>query len=115
LASFAEDVLGYARLGNLWIIFMITLVNGIAEELFFRGALFAAIGVRLPVLISTVLYALATVASGNPVLVFAAVVLGTVVALQRRASGGILAPILTHITWSLSMLFVLPPIFTSGM
>jgi uncharacterized protein len=111
LARLAEDVLGYARLGNLWIIFMITLVNGIAEELFFRGALFAAVGAWHPVLISTVLYALATIAGGNPVLVFAAVVLGTVVALQRRASGGVLAPILTHITWSLSMLFVLPPIF----
>jgi uncharacterized protein len=114
LARLAEDVLGYARLGNLWIIFMITLVNGIAEEFFFRGALYAAIGVWHPVLICTVLYALATIAGGNPVLVFAAVVLGTVVALQRRASGGILAPILTHITWSLSMLFVLPPIFASA-
>jgi uncharacterized protein len=113
LAGFTEDVLGYARLGNLWIIFMITLVNGIAEELFFRGALFAAIGAWHPVLISTILYALATIAGGNPVLVFAAVVLGTVVALQRRASGGVLAPILTHITWSLSMLFVLPPIFAA--
>jgi uncharacterized protein len=59
-------------------------------------------------LISTVLYVLATVAGGNHVLVFAAAVLGAVVALERRASGGILAPILTHITWSLSMLFVLP-------
>jgi membrane protease YdiL (CAAX protease family) len=114
LANLAEDVLGYARLGNLWIIFMITLVNGIAEELFFRGALFAAIGLWHPVLTSTVLYALATIAGGNPVLVFAAVVLGTVVALQRRASGGILAPILTHITWSLSMLLVLPPIFAGA-
>jgi uncharacterized protein len=114
LASLAEDVLGYARLGNLWIIFMITLVNGIAEELFFRGALFAAIGAWHPVLISTALYALATVAGGNPVLVFAAVILGAVVALERRASGGILAPILTHITWSLSMLFVLPPIFAGA-
>ncbi len=114
LARLAEDVLGYARLGNLWIIFMITLVNGIAEECFFRGALYAAIGVWHPVLISTVLYALATIAGGNPVLVFAAVVLGAVVALQRRASGGILAPILTHITWSLGMLFVLPPIFASA-
>jgi CAAX protease family protein len=110
-ARLAEDVLGYARLGNLWIIFMITLVNGIAEEFFFLGALFAAIGAWHPVLISTLLYALATIAGGNPVLVFAAVVLGTVVALQRRASGGILAPVLTHVTWSLSMLFVLPPIF----
>jgi membrane protease YdiL (CAAX protease family) len=63
------------------------------------------------VLISTALYALATVAGGNPVLVFAAALLGTVVGLERRASGGILAPILTHITWSLSMLLVLPPIF----
>jgi CAAX protease family protein len=42
------------------------------------------------------------------------VVLGSVVALQRRASGGILAPILTHITWSLSMLVVLPPIFAAA-
>jgi CAAX protease family protein len=114
LASLTEDVLGYARLGNLWIIVVITLVNGVAEELFFRGALFAAIGVWHPVLISTTLYALATVAGGNPVLVFAAVVVGTVVALERRASGGILAPILTHITWSLSMLFVLPPIFAGA-
>jgi uncharacterized protein len=62
-------------------------------------------------LISTVLYASTTIAGGNPLLVFTAAVLGTVVALQRRASGGILAPILTHITWSLTMLFVLPPVF----
>ena len=114
LARLAEDVLGYARLGNLWIIFVITLVNGIAEELFFRGALFAAIGAWHPVLISTVLYAFATIAGGNPVLVFSAVVLGTAVGLQRRASGGVLAPILTHITWSLSLLFVLPPIFAGA-
>ena len=65
-------------------------------------------------LISTILYVLTTVAGGNPVLVFAAAVLGTVVALERRASGGILAPILTHITWSLSMLFVLPPLFAAA-
>jgi len=114
LASLAEDVLGYARAGNLRIILLITLVNGVTEELFFRGALFAAIGVRFPVLISTIIYSLATVAGGNPVLVFAAAMLGTVVALQRRAGGGVLAPILTHITWSLTMLLVLPPIFANA-
>jgi uncharacterized protein len=90
---------------------VITLVNGITEELFFRGALFAAIGLRYPVLISTIIYSLTTIAGGNPVLVFAAAVLGTVVGLQRRAGGGVLAPILTHITWSLVMLLALPPIF----
>ncbi len=111
LAGFTEDVLGYARLGNIVLVAVITVVNGIAEELFFRGALFAAIGIRHPVLISTILYALATVAGGNPVLVFAAAVLGTVCGLQRRAGGGVLAPILTHLTWSLTMLFLLPLIF----
>ena len=111
LVRLTEDVLGYARLGNLWIIVLIALINGVAEELFFRGALFAAIGVGHAVLVSTVIYASTTIAGGNPLLVFAAAVLGTVVALQRRASGGILAPILTHLTWSLTMLFVLPPLF----
>ena len=111
LASLTEDVIGYARANNLWLVFVILIVNGIAEELFFRGALFAAIGIRHPVLISTVIYCLATVPGGNPVLVFAAAVLGTVVGLQRRAGGGVLAPILTHLTWSSAMLFALPPLF----
>lgn len=114
LASLTEDVIGYARAGNLVLVFMITLVNGIAEELFFRGALFAAIGVKHPVLISTIAYTLATVAGGNLVLVFAAAILGTVVGLQRRAGGGVLAPILTHITWSTVMLFALPPLFAGA-
>ncbi|HEY5822286.1 MAG TPA: lysostaphin resistance A-like protein [Propionibacteriaceae bacterium] len=111
LAGYTEEVLGYARQGYLPLVFVITLVNGLAEELFFRGALFAAIGVRHPVLISTIIYTLATVAGGNPMLVLAAALLGAVVGLQRRAGGGILAPALTHITWSTTMLFVLPPIF----
>ena len=84
LASLTEDVLGYARFGNLALVTVILVVNGLAEEFFFRGALFAAIGVQHPVLISTILYALATVAGGNPVLVFAAAVLGAVTGLQRR-------------------------------
>ena len=111
LAGFTNDVLGYAKAGSLWLVAVVTFVNGVAEELFFRGALFAAIGVRRPVLISTVLYALATLAGGNPVLVFAAAILGLVTGLQRRASGGVFAPILTHVTWSMTMLLVLPLIF----
>lgn len=114
LAGLANDVLGYARVGILPVVALITLVNGVAEELFFRGALFAAIGQKHPVLISTVFYAAATVAGGNLVLVFAAALLGAVTGLQRRAAGGVLAPILTHITWSMTMLFVLPPLFAGA-
>jgi membrane protease YdiL (CAAX protease family) len=62
-------------------------------------------------LISTVLYTVATLASGNPMLGFAAIILGIVCALERRASGGVLAPVLTHLVWGLIMVLALPPLF----
>ncbi|MDN4173243.1 CPBP family intramembrane metalloprotease [Nocardioides sp. SOB77] len=104
-----SSVLDYADQGSLPLLVLITAVNGIAEELFFRGAAYAAIPHR-PVLWTTIAYVVATAATGNVMLAFAAILLGVVVGLERRASGGILAPILTHCTWSVSMLLVLPPI-----
>ncbi|NYE36485.1 hypothetical protein F4692_001618 [Nocardioides cavernae] len=110
LADYVSSVLAYADEGSLAVLAVITFVNGIAEELFFRGAMYAAIP-RYPVLWTSLAYVVATLATGNVMLGFAAIVLGAVCGLERRASGGVLAPILTHITWSLSMLFVLPLIF----
>ena len=103
-------IIDYADQGSLPLLAVITAVNGVAEELFFRGAAYAAI-TRHPVLWTTVAYAVATLATGNVMLSFAAVLLGFVVGLERRASGGILAPILTHCTWSLTMLVALPLVF----
>lgn len=110
LATYVSSVLEYADQGSLAALAVITLLNGIAEELFFRGAMYAAIP-RHPVLWTTIAYVVATLATGNVMLAFAAILLGAVCGLERRASGGVLAPILTHITWSLSMLFVLPLLF----
>lgn len=107
LGDQVSSVLDYADQGSLSLLVAITLVNGVAEELFFRGAAYAAIP-RHPVLWTSVAYPLATLASGNLMLSFAAVLLGVVVGLERRASGGILAPVLTHVTWSLAMLLILP-------
>ncbi len=114
LRRLTEDVLAFAREGSLPLIILVTLMNGVAEEIFFRGALFAAIGVWHPVAISTAIYGLATLATGNAMLVFAAILLGLLLGLQRRATGGILGPILTHCTWSLTMLLVLPPVFAAA-
>jgi membrane protease YdiL (CAAX protease family) len=107
-------VLEYANYGSLWLVVVITLVNGVAEELFFRGALYTALGGFHPVVVSTVLYIGATLASGNPMLGFAAILLGTVCALERRATGGVLAPVLTHLIWGLVMVLGLPPMFTGN-
>jgi membrane protease YdiL (CAAX protease family) len=105
------DVLDHASAGSLPLVAAVTIVNGIAEEIFFRGALFAAIARRHAVLMSSVAYVVATTATGNLMLVFAALLLSPLLGLQRRSTGGVLAPILTHITWSTVMLLVLPPIF----
>jgi len=113
LRQFVQHVLDHAQQGNLALVCVVALLNGAAEEVFFRGALFAAIGRKHPIAISVVVYALVTVATANPMLVFAAVVMGTLFALQRRASGGILAPMLTHLTWSAVMLFALPAVIGS--
>jgi uncharacterized protein len=109
--DYIVKVLEYTDYGQLWLVVFITLINGVAEELFFRGALYSALDDRRPVVISTVLYVIATLASGNPMLGFAAIILGTVCALERRATGGVLAPMLTHLIWGLIMVLVLPPMF----
>lgn len=105
-----SSVLDFANRGSLVLVVLVTVTGGVAEELFFRGALYAAVP-RHRVLVTTLAYGLATLATGNVMLTFAAVILGVVVGLERRSSGGILAPALTHVTWSLSMLFVLPLVF----
>ena len=106
-----SSVLSYAYAGNGPLVLLTALANGAAEEVFFRGALYAAIGDQHPVAMTTGVYTLATVATRNPALVLAAGVMGTLFAAQRRASGGIQAPVLTHLTWSTLMLRYLPPLF----
>jgi uncharacterized protein len=105
-----SSVLDHADQGSGPLLVVVTAVNGIAEELFFRGAAYAAVP-RHPVAVTTVAYAIATLATGNVMLSFAALLLGLVVGLERRASGGILGPILTHCAWSLTLLFALPLLF----
>ena len=106
-----SSILTYANQGNTPLVLLTTLANGAAEEVFFRGAVYAAIGERNPIAISTAVYSLATVTTRNPALVLAAGLMGTLFGAQRRASGGIQASVLTHLTWSTMMLRYLPPLF----
>ena len=110
LGDRVAGVLGYTDEGSRTVLLLIAGVNGVAEELFFRGAVYAAITSR-PVLWTTLGYTAVTLATGNVMLALAAAVLGLVVGLERRASGGILAPVLTHVSWSVVMLLALPPLF----
>ena len=105
-----SGILTFADEGDDRLVLATTLANGLGEEVFFRGALFAAIP-NHPVAASTAIYTVSTMTTRNPALVLAAGVMGSLFGLQRRASGGLLAPTITHVTWSTLMLRYLPPLF----
>lgn len=113
-----QQLLDHARRGSLPLVAVLTAVNGLGEEYFFRGALFQALPHRRHtmnrVVVSTLAYSVVTAFSGIPLLVLAAAMLGALVGLQRRATGGFLAPTVTHLVWSLGMLFLLPGALTLG-
>ncbi len=108
LHNAVNDVIARADLGSRGLIVGITVVNGIAEEVFFRGAFYAQCPPDRAVTWTTVCYVVVTAASGNVMLVLAGALMGTVFALQRRATGGVLASALTHVTWSTMMIYLLP-------
>jgi membrane protease YdiL (CAAX protease family) len=104
------SVLEYAEAGRTSLVVGTALANAVAEELFFRGALYAAFEER-PVALTTGVYVVATLPTRNPALVMAAGAMGTLWGMQRRATSGLQAPVLTHLTWSALMLRYMPPLF----
>jgi hypothetical protein len=105
------SVLHYADDGTTPLVLATASANAVAEELFFRGALWSLVAESHPVVKTTLAYTASTAATRNPALVLAGTATSVLFGLQRRTSGGILAPALTHLTWSLLMLRYLPPLF----
>lgn len=102
------SVLRYADAGSAPLVVLIASGSAVAEELFFRGALWS--GPR-PLRTTTLAYAASTAATGNPALVLAGLITSMIFGWQRAATGGVLAPAVTHVTWSVLMLRFLPPLF----
>jgi hypothetical protein len=105
------SVLRYADAGSTPLVLLIASGSGVAEELFFRGALWS--GPR-PLRTTTLAYAASTAATGNPALVLAGLITSMIFGWQRDITGGVIAPAVTHVTWSVLMLRYLPPLFRDG-
>jgi membrane protease YdiL (CAAX protease family) len=102
------SVFHYAEAGSTPLVVLIAAGSGVAEELYFRGALWS--GPR-PLRTTTLAYAASTAATGNPALVLAGLITSVIFGWQRDVTGGVLAPAVTHVTWSVLMLRFLPPLF----
>ena len=84
------------------------LISGIvvAEEIIWRG--FVQSALRGRVALSALVYALAHLTCGSPLLVALALVLGAFWSFLRQASGSLVAPLVSHLAFDLAFLFVLP-------
>jgi len=105
------SVLHYTDDGSTPLVLLIAGANAVAEELFFRGALWSLVHDSHPLAKTSLAYAATTTTTRNPALVLAGTATSVLFGLQRRTSGGVLAPALTHLTWSVLMLRYLPSLF----
>ena len=108
IGSALDGVLATADAGPTALVLLVALVNGAGEEMFFRGALHAALEPHRPAIATTIVYIVVTAATGNVALVIAAAVMGTLFSLERLSTRGVRAPIVTHLTWSTLMVLALP-------
>lgn len=104
-------VFRHAEEGSAPLVLLTASVNAVAEELFFRGALWSLTEQAHPLATTTLAYTATTAMTRNPALTIAGTTTSVLFGLHRRASGGVLAPALAHLTWSLLMLNHLPPLF----
>lgn len=109
-------VLRYTEEGAAPLVLLTASTNAVAEELFFRGALWSLTeqAQAHPLATTTLAYTATTAVTRNPALTIAGAATSVLFGLHRRASGGVLAPVLTHLTWSLLMLHYLPPLFKTS-
>lgn len=103
-----DNIINHAGGNTAALAVLVAVVNGLGEELFFRGAVYSAFGRRKPLFAATIVYIVVIACSGNPILMLAGVIMGTLFALERRATRGILASAVTHVAWSLLVLALLP-------
>lgn len=116
LAGPVEELLSMPQAGGWVPTLAVLIINGIGEELVYRDAVPKQLRGRLSELsvgvVSTLIYCAVTIAMGVPLLVFAAGVLGAVCFYEASRSGRLYSPIAVHLTWSTTMLLVMPLIIT---
>jgi membrane protease YdiL (CAAX protease family) len=109
-----QDVTGLAGSVPLALaVLLVAAVTSPAEEVLWRGAVFARATRRLgpgwrPVAATTGLYAAVVALTGHLVLVLAALACGTVWARQRQVTGSLVPGIASHAVWASLLLLYVP-------
>ena len=110
LAGSVHELLDHARVGSLVVTALTTTVNGVAEETYYRGALWRVLPRGRRILVTNEAYTLVTSLAGILLLALAAAALGALVGWLRERTRSLLPCVVAHLIWSLTMLFVLPSV-----
>ncbi|WP_087116393.1 CPBP family intramembrane glutamic endopeptidase [Corynebacterium urinipleomorphum] len=123
LAGPVAELLDTPNQGGLAPTLAVLVINGIGEELVYRDMVPRQLRARLRTdgasaevkvgALSVGLYCLVTIAMGVPLLVFAAGVLGAVCYYEASRSHRLYSSIAVHLTWSITMLLVMPLFFAA--
>lgn len=106
--SWVADALDTAQAAPALVVLAVAIVAGAGEETFFRIGLARLTHGWVRWVVPVALYALATLATGNPGLVVVSVPLGLVATLLWDRTGRWCAPIVVHAVWSLVMVGLFP-------
>jgi uncharacterized protein len=88
-----SSVLDYADDGSTVLVLLTACANGVAEELFFRGALWSVVEESHPLVKTTLAYAATTAATRNPALVLAGTATSVLFGLQPRTPAAFWHPL----------------------
>jgi membrane protease YdiL (CAAX protease family) len=108
LSGAVDQILATADAGSTGLVLALTVVSAIGEEVYFRGAVMSALPARWAVAGGVTVYVVVTAFTANLALVTAAAVMGTLFAIERRATQGVAAPTITHAVWAVLMVVALP-------
>lgn len=93
---------------NAGAVFVVALVTGAAEEVYFRIGLRAVLPSRWYPIGSTAIYGIVTAATANGALVMASILLGLVAALAYQWVARWYVPIIIHALWTVSLIGIFP-------
>jgi membrane protease YdiL (CAAX protease family) len=108
-----SSVFRYVHEGSTGLVLLTAGVNAVAEELYFRGAVWDMLGDSRPLALTSAVYTASTAASRNLSLVLGGAATSLIFGAQRARSGGVVAPAVAHLTWSVLMVTCLAPLFRS--
>ena len=112
LDGVVKTLYAFAHVERLPVAFVMTVFILVAEELLWRGLLVDELRAFMPRALSeacsVLIYAFAQLGSGSFIVFALAVVCGSIWTAERRVTGSLLAPLISHLIWTPTVILLWP-------